>query len=184
MPFCVPFYTVADVRALPDDGNRYEVIAGELLVTPAPGTKHQRVLADLFLLIGTYVKRHDLGEAWFAPLDVIFGPTTLVEPDLLFVRRDRIHIVTERELTGPPDLVVEVVSPSSARSDRGRKRALYLDEGVTEYWVVDADRQQVEVWRPGVAVQVWSDVHPWQPDSGVEPLMVDLRAVFAGVSRV
>jgi Uma2 family endonuclease len=175
MPLHTPLYTVADVRALPDDGNRYEVIAGQLFVTPAPGTRHQRILANLFLLVGTYVKRHKLGEAWFAPLDVVFGAHTLVEPDLLFVRGARLHIVTERELTGPPDLAVEVVSPSSVRADRGRKRQLYLDEGVAEYWVVDPERGSVEVQRAAGTVSVYTDAFTWQPDEAVEPLLLDVR---------
>ena len=179
MASAVRRYTVADVRAIPDDRNRYEVIGGRLLVTPAPGTRHQRVLADLFLLVANYVAHHRLGQAWFAPLDVVFGPMTMVEPDLLFVHRDRAHIVTERELTGPPDLVVEVVSPSSAQTDRGRKRALYQNEGVTEYWVVDPANGQVEVWHPGApAAQICTETLRWHPDSSVDPLVIELGILF------
>ena len=85
MPSETRLYTVEDVRAIPDDRNRYETIAGELFVTPAPSLRHQQVLARLFLAIGNYVERHGLGYVWFAPLDVVLGPLTLVEPDLLFV---------------------------------------------------------------------------------------------------
>ncbi len=179
MPSATRLYTAADIRSMPDDGNRYETIAGELFVTPAPGTRHQRVLAHLHLVLGNYVTRHQLGDLLFAPTDVVFGPMTLVEPDLLFVRRDRAHIITERELTGPPDLAVEVISPSSARTDRGRKRALYQDEGVTEYWIVDCDLGRVEVWRPGAtAADVRAGTVAWQPDPAVPPLTIDLADIF------
>ncbi len=172
-------YSVGDVRALPDDGNRYEVIAGELFVTPAPGGHHQTVLGRLYLLLGNYVEWHAIGQLWFAPLDVVFGPMTLVEPDLLFLHRSRRGLLAARDLPAAPDLAVEVVAPSSARTDRCRKRALYQDEGVTEYWVVDLEARQVEVWRPGAtAAQVHRETITWQPDPAVEPLVIALPEVF------
>jgi len=179
MPSVTRLYTVDDVRALPDDGNRYETIAGELFVTPAPSPRHQRVLARLHLLLGAYVERHGLGEVFFAPLDVVLGPMTLVEPDLLFVARDRSHVLTEHEVAGAPDLAVEVVSPSSARTDRGRKRALYQETHVREYWVVDVDLRQVEIWRPGaMAAEVQRDGLTWRPATSVDPLVIELKALF------
>ncbi len=179
MPSVTRRYTIDDVRALPDDGNRYETIAGELFVTPAPSLLHQRALARLHLLLGTYVERHQLGEVFFAPLDVVFGPMTLVEPDLLFVARSRSHVLTEREVAGAPDLAVEVVSPSSARTDRGRKRALYQETGVREYWIVDVELRQVEVWRPGArAAEVQRERLAWQPEPSVLPLEIELEALF------
>ena len=179
MPSATRSYTVEDVRAMPDDRNRYETIAGELFVTPAPGSRHQTVLARLFLVLGSYVERHHLGQAWFAPLDVVFGPITLVEPDLLFVRADRLEVVTEREITAAPDLVVEVISPSSTRTDRGRKRALYQEVGVAEYWVVDCDLRQIEIWRPGsLAAEAQRTTLSWQPDPQVEALKLDLGEIF------
>jgi Uma2 family endonuclease len=179
MPSVTRLYTVDDVRALPDDGNRYETIAGELFVTPAPTLRHQRVLARLHLLLGAYVERHGLGEVFFAPLDVVLGPMTLVEPDLLFVARDRSHVLTEREVAGAPDLAVEVVSPSTARTDRGRKRALYQDTHVREYWVVDVDLRQVEVWRAGAtAAEVQRALLVWQPQLGVAALEIEPETLF------
>ncbi len=164
---------------MPDDGNRYETIAGELFVTPAPGSRHQTVLARLFLLLGNYVERHHLGQLWFAPLDVVFGPMTLVEPDLLFLRSDHSGLVTEREIAGAPDLAVEAISPSTARTDRGRKRALYQEEGVAEYWIVDSELRQVEVWRPGaLAAEVHTATVRWQPDPRVEAITINLAEVF------
>jgi len=154
MPSPTRLYTVDDVRAMPDDGNRYEIIDGELFVTPAPGTRHQRTLGRLYLLLGNYVSRHGLGELYFAPVDVVLGRLTLVEPDMLFIHRSRSDVITEREVIAAPDLAVEILSPSTARTDRGRKRALYQERGVTEYWIVDCEQEQVEVWRPGAMAAV------------------------------
>ena len=179
MPAATRLYTVDDVRAMPDDGCRYETIAGELFVTPAPSLRHQAVIGELHLLLAQYVKRHRIGRVWFAPVDVVFGPATLVEPDLLFVHARRAAILTEREVTAAPDLAIEVVSRSTARTDRGRKRALYQEQGVTEYWVVDPRLRRIEVWRPGaLAAEVVSDVLRWQPDPAVDPLLFDIVELF------
>ncbi len=167
---------------MPDDRNRYETIAGELFVTPAPSLRHQAVLARLHLVIGAYVERHRLGHVWFAPLDVVYGPMTLVEPDLLFVAAARRDVLTEQEVTAAPDLVVEVLTPSTARTDRGRKRALYQETGVREYWIVDAEQNRVEIWRPGaMEAEVQSDVLPWQPDLAIAALTIDLTSIFRRV---
>jgi Uma2 family endonuclease len=179
MPSATRLYTVEDVRAMPDDANRYETIAGELFVTPAPGTRHQTVLGRLYQVLAVYVGRHRLGQLWFAPLDVVFDRLTLVEPDLVFVRADRGAVVTERGVTGPPDLAVEVISPSSGRTDRGRKRALYQSAGVGEYWIVDLELRRVEVWRPGaMEAAVAAETLRWQPRPEITALEVDLKAVF------
>lgn len=179
MPSVTRLYTVDDVRALPDDRNRYETIAGELFVTPAPSPRHQTVLGRLHLTIGMYVERHRLGNVWFAPLDVVYGPLTLVEPDLLFVAASRRDAITEREVTAAPDLVVEVLSPSTARTDRGRKRSLYQETGVREYWIVDAEQNHVEIWRPGaLEAEVRSDFVSWKPDAAIDALRIDLQEIF------
>ena len=179
MPSVTRLYTVEDVRAMPDDFNRYETIAGELFVTPAPSLRHQMVLGRLHVLLVTYAERHNLGWVFFAPTTIIFGPLTLVEPDLLFVARSRRDLMTDREITGAPDLVIEALSPSTARTDRGRKRALYQEQGVREYWIVDAEENRVEIWRPGaLAAEVCAETITWQPVASVEPLTVDLTEVF------
>ena len=111
-------------------------------------------MGRLYLLLGNYVSRHGLGELYFAPVDVVLGRLTLVEPDMLFIHRSRSDVITEREVIAAPDLAVEILSPSSARTDHGRKRALYQEHGVTEYWIVDCEQEQVEVWRPGAMAAV------------------------------
>ncbi|MGH9260812.1 MAG: Uma2 family endonuclease [Acidimicrobiales bacterium] len=180
MPSAERLFTVDDVRAMPDDGRRYEVIGGELFVTPAPSPRHQTVLGRLYVALFTYVERHGLGRVWVAPLDVVLGPMTLVEPDILFVRAARLVVVTERDVAGAPDLAIEVLSPSTVRTDRGRKRALYQEQGVGEYWVVDPEEGAVEIWRPGAMVaSVQRDRVLWRPESAVEPLVIDLAGLFA-----
>jgi Uma2 family endonuclease len=179
MPAPNRLYTVEDVRALPDDFNRYETIAGELFVTPAPSLRHQVVLGRQYLVLGAYIQLHDLGWLFFAPTDIVFGPLTLVEPDLVFVARSRRDVLAEREITGAPDLVVEALSPSTAKTDRGRKRALYQEQGVREYWIVDAQENRVEIWRPGATVpEVCPTTLTWSPAADVAPLAIDLADIF------
>lgn len=179
MPSTTRLYTVEDVRALPDDGNRYETIDGELFVTPAPATRHQAALRELIVLLTGYIKRFGLGALYPAPTDVVLSQLTLVEPDVLFVREQRRGTITEREVTAAPDLAIEILSPSTARTDRGRKRALYQSAGVAEYWIVDLEQRQVEVWRPGaLEASVHRDRLAWQPDPAVEPLVIELAEIF------
>jgi Uma2 family endonuclease len=172
-------YTVDDVRAIPDDFNRYEVIDGELFVTPAPGTQHQRILARLFLLLGNHVRQHHLGEILFAPTDVVFGAMTMVEPDILFLATDALDRVTERDIQGAPTLAVEVLSPSTKRTDRGRKRALYQSQGVSEYWVVDPQLRQIEVWRPDAReAEVCTERIVWRSSPAGPALTINLVELF------
>ena len=148
--------TYADYAALPDDGRRYELHAGELSVTPAPNTRHQRVSLNLAALLHGHVKSRGLGEVFQAPVDCIFSNITVVQPDILFVARERMSIVSERAVEGAPTLAVEILSPSTTGIDRGRKRGLYADHGVSYYWIVDAEARRIEVlslagdvWQPG-----------------------------------
>lgn len=130
-------YTYQDYLKTPDDV-RYELIEGELVVMePAPTTSHQRVLVDLAVLLVPFVKGHGLGEVLIAPTDVYLSDTNVLQPDLLFVSAARASIITERDVHGAPDLVVEIASPSTRRRDRGIKMDLYARHGVAEYWLVD-----------------------------------------------
>jgi Uma2 family endonuclease len=129
--------TYRDYAALPDDGRRYELHDGELSVTPAPGTRHQRAIGSLHVLLRAHVEAHRLGEVFLSPVDCILSDTTVVEPDLVYLDPTRAHLVTERAIEGPPTLVVEVLSPSTTAIDRGRKRELYARHGIPYYWIVD-----------------------------------------------
>lgn len=128
-----------------DDDQRYQILDGELIMTPAPSTQHQRIALNVVLRLAHFVTERMLGEVFFAPTDVVLNDDQVVQPDVLFVRKDRLHIVKLRAVHGAPDLVVEILSPASLRMDRYRKAAMYQCAGVTEYWIVDPANQAIEV---------------------------------------
>ena len=141
-----PVWTYADYCVLPQDFNRHEIIEGDHVETPSPTTKHQRVLANLTSLLNGYVNAHSLGVVLAAPMDVLLAPTSVVQPDLLFICKERLGIIKEANIQGPPDLVVEVLSPSTAAIDRGGKMSLYARYGVPHYWILDAQRLSLETY--------------------------------------
>jgi Uma2 family endonuclease len=173
-------WTVDMLETLPDDGKRYEIIDGDLLVTPAPGYPHQRALGELFLRLHAYLKGRREAEVIFSPADVRSGPRTSVQPDLFVMRRP-----IRAGPHGWPDLetlmlAVEILSPKTARVDRGRKRALYLREGVQEYWIVDLDSRLVERWRPGdERPEILREAIVWHVEGVEAPLVIDLAPLFA-----
>ena len=174
-------WTVDQVRALPDDGNRYEVIDGELLVTPAPSWLHQQAAMEFLFLVRPYAHRCAL-DCYIAPAEVAFSPRRSVEPDLFVVPRMDGRRATHFEEVQRLVLAVEVISPSSARADRYRKRHLYQSEDVPEYWIVDPDARFVERWRPGDdAPEILVESLAWTPQEDVEPLVIDLAALFRRV---
>lgn len=133
-------WTYEDWLKLPDDGWQYEVIDGELFMTPAPTIQHQRASRNLGWATITFVRKRDLGEVFFAPIDVYLpGQETPVQPDIVFVRREREEIIRERGIEGVPDLIVEVLSPASWWKDRKVKYPLYERAGVPELWIVDPE---------------------------------------------
>lgn len=141
-------WTYSEFARLPTSGStRAEVVDGELVVTPAPGRRHQRVVTDLATLLNTHVRAHGLGEVFAGPFDVLFAEGDYLEPDLVFVRADRLHLLSDRGVEGAPDLVVEVLSPSTVERDRGVKLERYQHYGVPEYWIVDPEARAIEVWR-------------------------------------
>ena len=144
-PNALDLRTYDDLLAMPEDGNRYELIFGEIVMSAAPKTKHQRALMALSLTLGNYVMTHRLGELFAAPLDVKFSIYSVVQPDLLFVARARAHIVTEHFIDGAPDLVIEILSPSNRAQDLVKKAALYAQHGVTEYWIVDPESETISI---------------------------------------
>lgn len=138
--------TYAEYCLLPDDGTRYQVLEGELVVSPAPQLLHQDTVLQLALILSGYVKARDLGKIYVAPVDVVLGPTTVVQPDVLFVRGEHMEIVTDQNIQGPPDLCVEVLSPGTESTDRERKKALYARFDVREYWIIDPIRRTVTIY--------------------------------------
>jgi Uma2 family endonuclease len=141
-----PVWTYADYCVLPQDYHRHEIIEGDHVVTPSPTSKHQRVTANLQFFLDSYIRSNDLGVLLSAPLDVLFAPTSVVQPDLIFIRKDRKHIITKANIQGAPDLLVEILSPSTAAIDRGGKMELYAKYGVPHYWILDSGRMTLEMY--------------------------------------
>ena len=140
--------TVDDYMATPE-GARYQLLDGELLLSASPSDRHQTVLLDLVLEVRPFVRTRRIGRMWVAPFDVIFSDTDVAQPDIVFVSNKRVGIVTEANIQGAPDLLVEIISPSTARYDRGYKMTLYWRHGVREYWIVDPFAETVEIFVPG-----------------------------------
>src|SRR6266700_1953925 len=140
-------FTYEDLEAIPPDRNRYEIVDGELIVTAAPIPLHQKIVLNLGSRLLEHVRKHRLGEIYVAPLVIVFTSSTVLEPDLIFISRNRLHIVGEKNLTGPPDLVVEVLSESTARLDRDVKPKQYALYGVPEFWLIDPNGKTVEIFR-------------------------------------
>jgi Uma2 family endonuclease len=169
-------WTYEEFAQLPDDGSRYEVIGGELYVTPTPRSLHQKVVIRLSQVLESFAVEHGLGEV-FGPLDLVLGPDDFLQPDLLFVRKDRIGIVNDHKAEAAPDLVIEVLSPATALRDRGLKRERYAQFGVPEYWIVDADARKIEIYRlkenSRRPIEVATGSFTWQPVADGPTLRLD-----------
>ena len=143
-------WTYEEFMALPEGGPvRYEIIDGDLCMTPAPSPRHQEISGKLFYLIYGFLQGNPLGKVFAAPVDVVFSqdPPQVVEPDLVFVATEHLSLITETNLQGVPDLLVEILSPTTSLRDRREKFALYERFGVPEYWIVDPEKNAVQVFR-------------------------------------
>ncbi len=140
-------FTYEDYLTTPED-ERYELLDGDLMMVPAPNLKHQKVQRRLGQRLSQFIEERDLGEFFYAPCDVYLSDSNVVQPDLLFVSREREHLLSDgQKVRGAPDLVVEILSPSSEDTDRGAKHKLYGRHGVTEYWLVDPIAETVAIHR-------------------------------------
>lgn len=169
----------------PDDGNRYEVVDGELLVTPNPDVRHEVASVELFQRLNGYVRREHIGTLFVARGDVFFrGTGRYVQPDLFLVPLGTEQLPSAWRDVGTPTLVVEIISPSTARADRVIKRRAYQDEGVSEYWIVDLDARLIERWRPGDdRGELSSTMLEWNPAGASAPLSIDLADYFGRIPR-
>ena len=140
-------FTYEDYLLFPEDGKRHELIDGEHYMTPAPSTKHQKVSRNLFSLLHTHVQSKKAGEVFYAPTDVVFSDLDVVQPDLVFISSAKSSIITEKNIQGAPDLVIEIISETTRKTDEVIKRKLYEHYGVQEYWVVDPELETVKVYR-------------------------------------
>jgi Uma2 family endonuclease len=138
--------TYEDLLLLPDDGKRHELIGGEHCVTPSPNFFHQSFVGELNRVVTNFLAENKLGIFLSAPFDVLLSPRDVVEPDLLFVSNSRIGRITDKNVNGAPDLVVEVISESTRRIDKKTKLRLYESSDVIEYWLADPVVQTVEVY--------------------------------------
>ena len=179
MGMAAPVYFTADqVRALPDDGNRYEVVHGELLVTPAPKALHQEVVRRLLVGLSLYLDAEPVGHVLPAPADISWGPDTLVQPDLFVVPLEEARTLDWSRMKSLL-LVAEVLSPSSSRADRFTKRSEYQRQGIPLYWVVDPDHHQMEVWTPEMtAPRLERERLVWQPAGATRQFEIALEALF------
>jgi Uma2 family endonuclease len=188
MPAIRRRWTAADVRALMDEERpwpRYELIGGELIVTPAPGNPHQMAVTEILRVIADYVDREALGVTYFSPADLELKPDTISQPDIFVVP------FPETPLTVLPKgwthiksllLAVEVISPGSIRHDRVEKRDHYMTADVSEYWIVDCDARAMERWTPRQErPELLRDQMVWRPVRASEPLVIDLPELFARI---
>ena len=174
------YYTAADLLDMPEDGNKYEVVHGELLVSPSPRMAHQHLVAELTVPLSGYLRRWPIGRVYPGG-DVHFGGDSLVIPDLLVVDLESVRR-NDWARINPPLLVVEVLSPSTTRQDRFTKRRLYQEIGVPVYWLVDAEARLVEVWSPEATFPATPyDQITWHPDGALEALTIELADLFRKV---
>lgn len=170
--------TRAEVLALPYDGCRHELVDGLHLVTPSPRPRHQFAQSRLIEALLPHIRAHRLGDLLASPADLTLGEDEVLQPDL-FLLPPMPAIPVSWEAAPAPTLVIEIISPSSARFDRDIKRRRYQRAGVRDYWVVDPEQRQVEVWHPTAeAGEVWRERLVW-PVPAEAPLVVDLEAVFS-----
>ncbi len=138
-------YTYEDYLKTPE-GERYELIEGELLMTPSPIPKHQRISRKIEFMLEKFVTENDLGEVFYAPCDVYLDNENVVQPDILFISKERLDIIGEKNIQGAPDLVIEIISENTAYRDLVQKKKLYARFGVKEYWIVIPGEGMIEIY--------------------------------------
>jgi len=180
-------WTAEEVRRLIDERDgmspRYELVDGELLVTPAPRKRHQRIIFRLALLLQAYLTREKLGEVCLGPDELPLVSGEHYEPDLFVVPTVEGRLRPENDEDFRPLLVCEVLSPGSSRHDRITKRRAFQRNGVPEYWVIDGDAEAIEVWHPDDERAVLIDERVvWQPQGATSAFELDVRALFAAVA--
>ena len=175
-------FTYQDYLLLPED-KRYEIIEGELFMVPAPIPYHQDIFRSLFRVLTDYAQSKNLGKVYSAPIDVVLSDENIVQPDILFISKQRLSIITEKNIQGAPDLVVEILSPGTAEKDKILKRKLYAKFGVKEFWLVDGKKKEIEV----LSLQE-EDLKRWKVYTGEETLCSslwqDIRIPINEVFRV
>ena len=136
-------FTYEDYVHMPE-GKRYEIVEGEIYMVPVPTTTHQRISRKLEEMLSRFVEERKLGEVFDAPIDVVFSETDIVQPDIIFISNENKNIIKEENIKGAPDLIIEILSPSSAQRDKTIKKKLYAKNGVKEYWLVEPQKRTIE----------------------------------------
>jgi Uma2 family endonuclease len=181
--------TYEDLLAMPDDGLRHEIIDGVLYVSPSPNRPHQFTVGKLYQAIANYLDTNPVGEAYLSPFDVVFTRHDVVQPDLIFVTAARLSVLTERNVSGSPDLAVEVLSPGTRRVDLKLKRELFEREGVIEYWIIDPIEGTIDVMRrEGLPLVECARLDQTRGDVLTSPLMpgleIQLRKLFRSATHL
>jgi Uma2 family endonuclease len=172
------FYSAEMVRALPDDGNRYETVHGELLVTPAPRYVHQHVVTELVVRLHRYLERNPIGRVVTSPADISWAPDVLVQPDVFVAAIDEARTFEWTRIRTLL-LAAEVLSPSTARYDRFTKRRVYQEFGVSRYWIVDIESRAAEIWTPDATTpQIERQQLVWHPQGTAERLVIPLNDIL------
>ena len=173
-------WTIEEFESLPDDGNKYELIYGELFVTPGPTVSHETILARLSRILGPYVVENELGYVYHPRSVIRLDPDTEVEPDLM-VRQPPDDLESTWASQPLPILVVEVASNSTRRRDRVVKRGLYTDLAIPEYWMVDRQNRSVRIIRGDMDV-IAGESFEWHPAGAKTPLVISLVDVFGPIT--
>jgi Uma2 family endonuclease len=172
------YYSARMVHALPADGNRYETVHGELLVTHTPGLWHQAVVGRIYQALGAYLEVEPIGCALYSPADISWGPDTLVQPDVFVADLAEARTMDWARVQTLL-LAVEVLSPSTARADRFTKRYLYQSAGVSAYWAVDPDARVIDVWTPTALIpEVVNERLVWEPTGASTPFILTAAELF------
>ena len=176
-----PVTTIAQLLALPDDGLRHELLEGQHVVTPAPNLLHQRAVGRIWAHLLAATAGRDDAELFAAPADVVLGAQTLVQPDLFVAARVPGQRLTRWADVGVPLLAIEILSPTTAPRDRGAKRKIYQQAGVSEYWIVDIEARLIERWQPGDRrPEIADETLPWRLPGGAGGRF-DVRRFFLEV---
>ena len=139
-------YTYEDYAKLPE-GAPYQLIGGELIMTPAPTPYHQYISGNIYSILKEFVEKNNLGQLYYSPIDVYFEETETYQPDIIFISKERLDIIKETKIEGAPDLVIEILSPATAYYDLRKKFKIYEKHGVKEYWIVDPEEKSIEIYQ-------------------------------------
>ena len=181
MPVPQPITTIEELLALPEDGLRHELLDGEHVVTPAPSFSHQRAVGRFYEALNQLIRDRDDIELLLSPADIVLGPRTLVQPDLFIAVRKSAKDVRSWSDIGIPLIAIEILSPTTAARDRNKKRRLYLEAGVEEYWIVDVDARVVERWRTNdERPEIIDGALSWSLECGASGT-IDLPTVFGRI---